>query len=147
MVRTLYQELLDSWNKRDAHAYAKLFVEHGEVIGFDGSQMIGPGEITSTLQQVFADHITAAYVSKIRSVRLLSPEIALLRAIVGMIPPGQLELNPAVNAHQTVLAVKQADLWRIQLFQNTPAQFHGRPDLVQQMTEELRQALQEETQF
>jgi len=27
------------------------------------------------------------------------------------------------------------------LFQNTPAQFHGRPELVQQLTEELRQLL------
>lgn len=30
---------------------------------------------------------------------------------------------------------------QIQLFQNTPAQFHGRPELVEQMTEELRQQL------
>ncbi len=27
------------------------------------------------------------------------------------------------------------------MFQNTPAQFHGRPELVQQLTEELRQLL------
>jgi hypothetical protein len=31
--------------------------------------------------------------------------------------------------------------WRIALFQNTPAQFHGRPELVQQLTEQLRQLL------
>jgi hypothetical protein len=27
------------------------------------------------------------------------------------------------------------------LYQNTPAQFHGRPELVQKMTEELQQLL------
>jgi uncharacterized protein (TIGR02246 family) len=78
-------------------------------------------------------------VSKVRSVRLVSPEVALLRASVGMVPPGQEDLNPALNAHQTLVAAKRAGRWRIALLQTTPAQFHGRPELVQQMTEELRQ--------
>jgi hypothetical protein len=56
-----------------------------------------------------------------------------------MVPPGQVDLNPALNAHQTVVATKRDGIWRIELLQTTPAQFHGRPDLVQQMTEELRQ--------
>lgn len=140
-VRTLYQQLLDGWNKRNADACAMLFAKDGEAIGFDGSQMTGQEEIASTYQQIFADHITAPYVSKIRSVHLLSSEVAILRAIAGMVPPGQSDLNPAVNTHQTLVAVKHDGSWRIRLFQNTPAQFHGRPELVQQMTEELRQVL------
>ena len=145
-IRTLYQQLLDGWNKHNADAFARLFAENGEIIGFDGSQMTGQREIASTLQQIFADHITAPYVGKVRSVHLLGFEVAILRAIVGMIPPGQLDLNPAVNAHQTLVAVKRDGLWLIQLFQNTPAQFHGRPELVQQMTEELRQVLEAGTE-
>ena len=140
-VRTLYRELLDGWNKRNADAFATPFAPDGEVIGFDGSQMTGRAEIASTLGQIFADHVTAPYVSKVRSVRLLSPEVAILRAIVGMVPPGQSDLNPAVNAHQTLVAARRDGTWRIELFQTTPAQFHGRPELVQQMTEELRQVL------
>jgi len=58
-----------------------------------------------------------------------------------MIPPGKMELDPQLNAHQTLIAVKENDVWRVELFQNTPAQFHGRPDLVEQMTKELRQAV------
>ncbi len=141
-VRTLYRQLLDGWNKRSADAFATPFAPEGEVIGFDGSQMTGRVEIAATLGQIFADHVTAPYVSKVRSVRLLSPEVAILRAIVGMVPPGQSELNPAVNAHQTLVAAKRDGTWRIELFQTTPAQFHGRPELVQQMTEELRQVLE-----
>jgi hypothetical protein len=56
-----------------------------------------------------------------------------------MVPPGQLDLNPAVNAHQTLVAAQRAGTWHIVLMQTTPAQFHGRPELVQQMTDELRQ--------
>ena len=138
-VRALYRQILEGWNTRNPQAFAAPFAEDGEVIGFDGSQMSGSAEIAATLQQIFADHVTAPYVSKVRSVRLLSPDASVLRAIVGMVPPGQADLNPAVNAHQTLVAAKRAGTWHIVLMQTTPAQFHGRPELVQQMTEELRQ--------
>ena len=141
-VHALYRQMLDGWNQRSADAFATTFAPDGEAIGFDGSQMTGRAEIAATLRQIFADHVTAPYVSKVRSVRLLSPEVAILRAIVGMVPPGQSDLNPAVNAHQTLVAAKRDGIWRIELLQTTPAQFHGRPDLVQHMTEELRQVLE-----
>jgi hypothetical protein len=58
-----------------------------------------------------------------------------------MLPPGKSDINPAVNTIQSLVAVKQAGQWRIALYQNTPAQFHGRPELSQALTEELRQLL------
>ena len=140
-VRELYRQMLDGWNKRSADAFAAPIAEDGDLIGFDGSQLIGRSEFVSSIQQIFADHLTAPYVSKVKSVRFLSPEVAVLRAIVGMIPPAQPDLDPNLNALQTPIASKRDGQWRIVLFQNTPAQFHGRPDLVQQMTEELRQLL------
>src|SRR5262245_32640891 len=84
-VRALYRELLDSWNRRSADAFATLFLDDGNVIGFDGSQMNGRAEIASTLQQIFSNHMTAPYVSKVRDVCFLTPEVAILRAIVGMV--------------------------------------------------------------
>jgi len=63
-----------------------------------------------------------------------------------MVPPGKSDLNPAVNAVQTLVAARQDSRWRIAVFQNTPAAFHGRPELSERLTEELRQVLQlEET--
>ena len=141
-IRSLYRQLLDSWNKRSADAFAALFALDGYVIGFDGSQMSGREEIAVTLGQIFTDHLTAPYVSKVRDMRLLSPDVAVLRAVVGMVPPGQFDINPAVNAIQTLVAVRRDATWSIALFQNTPAQFHGRPELVQQLTEELRQLIE-----
>ena len=58
-----------------------------------------------------------------------------------MVPPGQSDLNPAVNTIQTLVTAKRDGVWRILLFQNIPAQVHGRPELVWQLTEELRQLL------
>jgi uncharacterized protein (TIGR02246 family) len=140
-IAALYRQLLDSWNRRDASAFAALFDEEGQSIGFDGSPMSGRDEIATTLGQIFADHVTASYVSKIRGIRLLAPDVALLRAVVGMIPPGQADINPAVNAMQTMVAVNRAGEWRIALLQNTPAQFHGRPEMSDALTRELRELL------
>lgn len=140
-VRTLYSQLLAGWNKRSADEYAALFTETSNVVGFDGSQMDGRAAIAAELRRIFADHVTATYVGKIREIRFLAPAVALLRAVAGMVPPGKTELNPAVNTIQSLIAIKQADQWYITLFHNTPAQFHGRPELVQQLTEELRQLL------
>jgi uncharacterized protein (TIGR02246 family) len=140
-IRALYQHLLEAWNRRDAHAYASLIAEDGNLVGFDGSQIDGRAEIEAQIGQIFADHVTATYIGKIREVRFLAPDAALLRAVVGMVPPGETDINPAVNAIQSLVATRRAGTWQIALFQNTPAQFHGRPDLAQQLTDELRQLL------
>jgi len=140
-IEKLHEELLTFWNNRNAQGMASLFCEDGNVIGFDGSQMNGQVEIKSALEKVFADHQTAAYVWKVEEVRFLSSQIALLRAIVGMIPPGKKEINPATNAIQSLVAFLKNDVWKIALFQNTPAQFHGRPNLVERMTSDLNKLI------
>ena len=136
-IEQLHEKLLTSWNRQDAKGMAALFCSDGNIVGFDGSQMNGQIQIEKELQQVFANHKTASYVWKVEEVRFLHSHIALLRAIVGMIPPGKKEINPSVNAIQTLVAVFDNEGWKISLFQNTPAQFHGLPELVEQMTKRL----------
>ncbi|MFD4142564.1 SgcJ/EcaC family oxidoreductase [Streptomyces sp. NPDC058572] len=141
-VRDLYSRLLDAWNRRSADDFAGLFADDGTIIGFDGSVESGAARIRDHLSPIFADHPTAAYVATVREVRHLgSQDAVLLRALAGMLPPGSRELNPATNAHQTVVAERQGETWKITLFQNTPAQYHGRPHLVEQDTAELGELL------
>lgn len=137
-VGALYRKLLDCWNERDAGGMADLFTADGNSVGFDGSQLNGRGEIVTEMSRIFASHPTDTYVSTVREVRLLGQDGVLLRAVVGMVPPGQADINPAVNAVQSLVAAKTDHGWRIALFQNTPAQFHGRPEMAQRLTEELR---------
>ncbi|HET7627590.1 MAG TPA: SgcJ/EcaC family oxidoreductase [Bacillales bacterium] len=138
-VCRLYERLLQSWNDQDAAGMASLFTGDGESIGFDGSEGVGPGEIKAHLQPIFEHHETANYVYKIKDVRLLGPGVAVLRAMAGMVPPGKTDINSELNAHQTMVAVEDGGSWMVALFQNTPAQYHGRPELVEAMTNELRE--------
>jgi uncharacterized protein (TIGR02246 family) len=136
-VITKYERLLVAWNTQNAADFAALFMSDGHVVGFDGSPMNGRDEIATTLSSIFAHHQTASYVAKVRGVRLLRRGVALLRAVVGMVPLGQAQLNPAANAIQSVLFIEEDAGWQIALFQNTPAAFHGRPQMVEQLTAEL----------
>jgi uncharacterized protein (TIGR02246 family) len=140
-ARRLYEELLAAWNRRDAHGMGQLFAPEGEMVGFDGSQVSG-AQVEEHLTPIFADHPTPPYVWKIRVVRALSDDVALLRAIAGMIPPGQKDLNPALNSVQALVAENLAGTgWQVALFQNTPAQYHGRPEAAEAHAEELREVL------
>jgi uncharacterized protein (TIGR02246 family) len=77
------------------------------------------------------------YVTKIRSAKGLGPDAALLHAVAGMVPPGGMEIMPQQNAIQTVVARRGDQGWSVALFQTTPAQFHGRPELADALTVEL----------
>src|SRR6185436_15366970 len=92
----LYTRLLEAWNRRSAEDFAALFEPAGVAVGFDGSEMTGRAGIAATLKAIFESHPTASYVARIREIRQLAAGVALVRAVVGMVPPGASELNPAV---------------------------------------------------
>ena len=137
-VRALYDNLIAGWNDHDGAAMAEPFAEDGVIIGFDGSMSTGRQTIGAEMSNIFSDHVTGRYAVKVQSVRALGPQAMILRAIAGLVPPGRTAINPETNSHQTVVAEEQRGRWQIVLLQNTPAQFHGRPGLVEDMTRELQ---------
>lgn len=144
LIHMLYHNFLHAWNKKSAADMAELFINDGTIIGFDGSQVRGKSEIEKHLASIFFDHRTATYVSKIRNIKWISPEVAILSAISGMIPAGQTDINPEMNAVQALLTVRDDKHWKIAFFQNTPAAFHGHPEMRDKLTRELREVLKEE---
>jgi uncharacterized protein (TIGR02246 family) len=142
-MRELHARLLEAWDKRNARDFALLFASDGILVGFDGSQVNGQLEVGAHLTEIFSHHQTPGYVPIVREVRSLAPDVALLRANTGLIPPGKDDIDPALNAVQSMVAVRKGGAWKIALFQNTPAAFHERPDAVKKLTEELRAKLRE----
>jgi uncharacterized protein (TIGR02246 family) len=134
----LYEQLLERWNHRDAQGMADLFAVEGNLIGFDGSAVNGRMQIADHLAPIFRDRPTPSFVAKLREIRPLAPKVVLLRAVVGMIAPGDSDISPALNAVQSLVAVRRDHSWQVQLFQNTPVALHGRPGEAEALTEELR---------
>jgi uncharacterized protein (TIGR02246 family) len=143
-TRQLYADIQRCWNERNPQTFARLFTRNGNMVGFDGSPVNGHEEIENHLAQVFGSHQTAAYVGKVREIRVLGQDVALLRAVAGMVPPGATDLKPDVNTIHTLVAVNQGERWQVELFQSTPAAFHGRPEARDQLTAELRSVLKEQ---
>ena len=137
-VVALYTRLLAAWNKRDASGFAAQFADDGSTVGFDGSQLDGRATIAKELGRIFADHTPATYVARVRELRTLGSGAVLLRAVAGMVPPNGSSIMPDRHAIQSLVAIAEDGAPRIALYQNTPAQFHGRPALVEQLTAELQ---------
>ncbi|HMI54630.1 MAG TPA: SgcJ/EcaC family oxidoreductase [Gemmatimonadaceae bacterium] len=142
-TRDLYAQLLEAWNKRNARDYALLFTSDANLIGFDGSQVNGQLEVGAHLTEVFTRHQPPRYVSIVREVRLLANDVTLLRANAGLVPVDKDDIDPALNAVQSMIAVQKGGTWKISLFQNTPLALHDRPDVAKQITGELRAKLRE----
>jgi uncharacterized protein (TIGR02246 family) len=141
-VVALYTRLLEAWNRRDASAFAAQFADDGSTVGFDGSQMDGRGAIATELGRIFADHMPATYVAHVRELRTLGAGAVLLRAVAGMVPPNGSAIKPERNAIQSLVVTAEDGAPRIALFQNTPAQFHGRPELAERLTAELQRVVE-----
>ena len=140
-TRDLYDRLIEAWNKRNARDYALLFASNGSIVGFDGSQVNGQTEVGGHVSEIFSHHQTAFYVTIVRDVRTIASDVTLLRANAGMVPPGKDDINPDMNAVQSLVAARKGGKWEIALFQNTPAAYHERPDLSKKLTDELRAVL------
>ena len=52
-IRSLYQQLMDGWNRGSGEAFAAPFAEDGDLVGFDGTYLKGRQEIISFHQQLF----------------------------------------------------------------------------------------------
>ena len=137
-IVALYTRLLEAWNRRDASDFAAQFADDGSTVGFDGSQLDGCGTIASELGRIFDHHTPATYVARVRELRTLGSGVVLLRAVAGMVPPNESTVKPERNAIQSLVAVAENGAPRVALYHNTPAQFHGRPELAQRLTAELQ---------
>ena len=144
-IQTLYNQLINGWNEMNSEAYADLFTTDGSIVGFDGSQANGREEIYDHLSAIFADHDPARFVTIIKEIRLLSSTVGLLRAVAGMVPRNEREINPKTNAIQSLVAVKKEERFLIALFQNTPAAFHGREEDAKKLAQELQEKFQKQS--
>src|ERR671911_168116 len=140
VIRSLYFQMIGGWNKGNGEAFASPFAEDADLVGFDGTHLKGRQEIASFHQQLFDTFVKGSrLVGKIRNVRFLNPDVAIMHAVGGTIMDGQTDIEPERNSVHTLVVMKgNDDKWHIDAFQNTRAQYIGRPDMSQALTEELR---------
>jgi uncharacterized protein (TIGR02246 family) len=126
-VRALYRQLMDGWNKGSGESFAVPFAEDGDLIGFDGTHLKGRREIASFHQPLFDKWLKGTrLVGEVKSVRFLSPDVALMHVIGGTVMEGKSEPSPERDSIQTLVATKRGDEWSLAAFQNTRVRPMGR---------------------
>jgi uncharacterized protein (TIGR02246 family) len=119
-VRALYQQLMAGWNQGSGEAFAAVFTEDGDLIGFDGTHFKGRQEIAPFHQQLFDKWLKGSrLVGEVKDVRFLSPDVALMHAVGGTVMRGKSEPVPERDSIQTLVATHQDSEWRLAAFQNT----------------------------
>ena len=141
-IRTLYQQMIDGWNGGNGDAFAAPFTDDSDFIGFDGTHMKGRQEIASFHQLLFDRYVKGSrLVGKVRGVRFLRSDITIMIAVGGTVMAGQSDIEPERNSIHTLVAIKRERKWQFTAFQNTRAQYIGRPEKSQELTEELRREM------
>jgi len=111
----------EAWNQHDAHAYAALFAEDGDVVNVVAWWWRGRAEIESNLTRMFANIFRDSTLTfRQVDVRFLTPEIAIAHARWTMtgahMPPGLPEPREGL---QTLTVQKRNGKWLIAAFHNT----------------------------
>jgi uncharacterized protein (TIGR02246 family) len=140
-IQKLYQKKIEGWNNGDGEKFAEPYTEDADYIGFDGTYLKGRQEIASFHQMLFDKFLSGSrLIGKIKSIRFLTSDVAVVVAIGGTIEAGQSNINPERNSIHTIIAIKHVNSkWFFTAFQNTRAQYLGRPDKVEELTRELEQ--------
>lgn len=119
-VRDLYQQLMDGWNQGSGDAFAAVFTEDGDLVGFDGTHFHGQEEIATFHQQLFNKWMKGTrLVGQVKSVRLLSPDVALVHATGSTVMRDRSEPSPERDSIVTLVAVRQSGQWRLATLHNT----------------------------
>ena len=141
-IRNLYQRTIDGWNKARGDAFAAPYTDDSDFIGFDGTYMKGRQEIASFHQMLFDRFLRGSrLIGKVRSIRFVTVDVAIMIAVGVTVMAGQSDIEPERNSIHTIVAVKRENYWHFTAFQNSRAQYIGRPEKSQSLTEELRREL------
>ena len=119
-VRDLYRELMDGWNRGSGEAFAAVFTEDGDLIGFDGTHLKGRAEIATFHQELFDKWLKGTrLVGRVKDVRFLSSDVALMHAVGSTVMRGKTEPASERDSIQTLIATRPSGEWRLAAFQNT----------------------------
>jgi uncharacterized protein (TIGR02246 family) len=119
-VRELFGALLGDWDRGDGESYGSRFTEDADYVAFDGSHTIGRREIAASHQRLFDGWLKGSRLTgRVRSVKLLGPDVALVHATGGTILRGKKKPAPERGSIQTLVAVRRDGGWRFAAFHNS----------------------------
>lgn len=119
-IRRLYKQMIDGWNSGSGDTFAAPFTDDSDFIGFDGTLMNGRQQISSFHQMLFDSFVKGSrLVGKVRGIRFVSSDVAIMIAVGGSVMAGQSDIEPERYSIRTLVAIKRDRILQFSAFQNT----------------------------
>jgi uncharacterized protein (TIGR02246 family) len=119
-ISALYEQMMQAWNRGSGEDFAAPMAPDVDFVGFDGTWFKGREEVAASHGALFRTYLKGTrLVGEVTSIRLLSPDVAVMHARGNTIMRGKTRPTSARDSIQTLVAVKQATGWSIAAFQNT----------------------------
>lgn len=119
-IRRLYKQMIDGWNSGSGDTFAAPFTDDSDFIGFDGTLMNGTQQISSFHQMLFDSFVKGSrLVGKVRGIRFVSSDVAIMIAVGGSVMAGQSDIEPERYSIRTLVAIKRDRILQFSAFQNT----------------------------
>lgn len=119
-IRRLYKQMIDGWNSGSGDTFAAPFTDDSDFIGFDGTLMNGRQQISSFHQMLFDSFVKGSrLVGKVRGIRFVSSDVAIMIAVGGSVMAGQSDIEPERYSISTLVAIKRDRILQFSAFQNT----------------------------
>lgn len=120
LIRSIPDKIAAGWSKGDGRAIADVYAEGGTLVAGDGKVTQSRAEIARYHDQQFAAFLKGTRLTvEVKSLRFVSPDIAIMHTEGGILWPGEVQVAPRNRGVQSFVAVKNDGVWRITLFQNT----------------------------
>jgi uncharacterized protein (TIGR02246 family) len=112
-VRAIHQQMIDAWNTGDGGAFAAPFTVDADFVAFEGTRLKGRHDIASFHQQIFDMVVKGSRIEgEVKFVRFLSPQLAVMHSVVGVILAGQTETSPGRDSMQLYVVANHDGEWR-----------------------------------
>jgi uncharacterized protein (TIGR02246 family) len=121
-VGDILTRLREAWDQGDGAAYAALFSEDAQYVNALGERAHGRKSIAESHQKIFDTFFKGTRLGRGYSsaVRPVTADVILVESAGSVLFPGEIEEKVAPNGLLTLVVARQAGVWRIVSFQNTP---------------------------
>ena len=119
-IASLTQRVVAAWAYADADAFASVFTGDGTMI-LPGVYRKGRGAVCEYMTDAFAGRYRGTQVTGAPvDIRFLSPDVALLLTMGGVLAQGQTEVTTDSAIRASWLVVRRAGHWQPAAYQNSP---------------------------
>jgi uncharacterized protein (TIGR02246 family) len=118
-IKDVITQMIDAWNRGDAHGFAAPFAEDADFIAFEGTHLSGRREIFEFHQPLFDTSLKGTRLEGgVKFVRFINPRLAVMHAWATTTLPGQTNASSSRDSMQLFVMSRHDGMWQCEAMLN-----------------------------